>query len=334
MKKLITYALAVFTFLPIANAQDTVARTLPTDTGTASTPTDSVASTIQTNVSASKPQGAVDLNTGTSLNSTNSYLKNNKSSGRYPSPYKVTFKTDAPIIVAGLGLTFLGTKLIANKDSLTNAQLATKTKDKVPFFDRGNVGFYSVKADQDSYVPFKLSFGLPVLISLINKNERQNIGTVYTMYLETMAVTGTLFTMATGTVYRSRPYVYAPSKGPDYPDPARRREKDSQRAFFAGHTAATAAATFFTAQVFSDFNPDSKLKPLIWVVAAATPALVGYWRYKAGMHFLSDNILGYGIGAAAGILIPKWHRVKGSDRLSIVPEAGKDYQGMSLTYKF
>jgi hypothetical protein len=149
-----------------------------------------------------------------------------------------------------------------------------------------------------------------------------------------MAVTGTLFTMATGTVYRSRPYVYQPFKGPNYPDNSLRRDKNSQRAFYAGHTAATAAATFFTAQVFSDFNPDSKLKPVIWVVAAATPALVGYLRYKAGMHFLSDNILGYGLGAAAGILIPKWHRVKGSDKLSIVPEAGKDYQGMSLTYKF
>jgi hypothetical protein len=52
------------------------------------------------------------------------------------------------------------------------------------------------------------------------------------------------------------------------------------------------------------------------------------------MHFLSDNLLGYGIGAAAGILIPKWHKVKGSERLSIVPEAGHDYKGLAMTYKF
>jgi membrane-associated phospholipid phosphatase len=333
MKRLITYGLAAFTFLSIANAQDTIAKTSP-DTVAATNQTDSAATAAPANVGVSTQPHTTTFNTATSSNTTGATLQNNFSGSKYPSPYKVTFKTDAPIIVAGIGLTFLGTRLIANKDSLTNAQLATKTKDKLPFFDRGNAGYYSLKADENSYIPFKLSFGLPVVLALLNKHERQNIGTVYTMYLETMAVTGTLFTMATGTVYRSRPYVYKPFQGPDYPDDARRRENDSQRAFFAGHTAATAAATFFTAQVFSDFNPDSKLKPLIWVVAAATPALVGYWRYKAGMHFLSDNLLGYGLGAAAGILIPKWHRVKGSDKLSIVPEAGKDYKGMSLTYKF
>ena len=145
----------------------------------------------------------------------------------------------------------MGTYLIGQKKPLTDAQLAGKTKDKIPFFDRGNAGYYSVKADDDSYKPFYFSFALPVGLMLLNKNERQKPFQVLAMYVETMAVTGTLFTMATGNIYRSRPYVYG-----TLVNPAGRKDNDAQRSFYAGHTAATAAASFYAAKVFSDFNPD------------------------------------------------------------------------------
>ena len=297
MKQLLIFCLASIIIFPRAGAQDTVKLTLP----------DTTVFTTTTFMNRPMADGPAD---------------------NYTSPYKVTFKKDAPIIVGGIGLTLLGTYLISQKDSLTNQQLARKTKDKLPFFDRGNAGFYSEKADRDSYVPFKFSFAWPVVMALIDKNQRHDFGKVITLYVETMAVTGTLFTMATGTVYRSRPYVYG-----TLADAPRRRENDSQRSFYAGHTAATAAATFFTAKVFQDYNPDSKLKPLVWVVAAATPALVGYLRYKAGMHFLSDNLLGYAMGAAAGILIPEGHKNKKSQNMSIMPEVGNGYKGLAITYK-
>jgi membrane-associated phospholipid phosphatase len=306
MKKLITFCLSVITIIPTVYSQDT---TLVTQDTVQITLPDT---TIQTTAAL---LGRDPNNYSPSQNST--------------SPYKVTFKKDAPIIAAGIGLTALGTYLIGQKDSLTNAQLAAKTRDKVPFFDRGNAGYYSEKADDDSYIPFKLSFAWPVVMALINKNERHDIAKVLTLYVETMAVTGTLFTMSTGTIYRSRPLVYG-----TIASPSKRRENDSQRSFFAGHTAATAAATFFTAKVFQDYNPDSKLKPVIWLVAAATPAIVAYGRYKAGMHFLSDNLLGYAIGAGAGILIPEWHKNRRSDNLSIVPEVGNGYKGLAISYKF
>ena len=66
---------------------------------------------------------------------------------------------------------------------------------------------------------------------------------------------------------------------------------------------------FFAAKVFNDFNPESPLVPYIWGVSAAIPALVGYYRIVAGKHFLSDVLLGYTLGAAAGILVPELHKV-------------------------
>lgn len=325
MKYLITFCLTVITYFPIAHAQDTLQSQVP----------DSVKNNVPDTIKTTLPDTTVQISAAELFPGKTTKAKN-YASDNTASPYTVTFKKDVPVIAAGLGLTALGYYLIGQKDSLTNAQLAAKNKNNLPFFDRGNAGYYSTKADNASYIPFQLSFGLPVAIALLNKNERHDIGRVLTLYLETMAVTGAMFTMATGTVYRSRPYVYR--SGPYVPainaDDSRRRDNDSQRSFYAGHTAATAAATFFAAKVFQDYNPDSKLKPVIWVVAAATPALVGYLRYKAGMHFLSDNLLGYALGAGAGILIPQWHKNKNSKNMTIVPEAGKGYKGLAVTYKF
>jgi opacity protein-like surface antigen len=244
------------------------------------------------------------------------------------SPYTTKFWVDGPIIVGGIGLTALGVKLIDQKSNLTMAQLAQRTPDKVPWFDRSSAGYYSEKADEDSYIPFHASFVMPVLVGLINKNERQHFGQTMVLYVETMAITGSLFTMAAGNIQRSRPYVYGTKA-----DVEKRLDKNSQRSFFAGHTAATAAATFFTAKAFADFNPDSKAKVYVWIGAAAVPALVGYLRYKAGMHFLSDNLLGYAVGAGAGILVPHFHKNKVKN-LSVVPQMGLGYQGLAATYKF
>lgn len=259
------------------------------------------------------------------INSTFAQDKNKNETG---SPYHTDFVKDGAIIVGGIGLTALGVKLINDKEGLTAAQLNSRTRDRVPFFDRGNVAFYSLKADNDSYIPFQASFAMPVLMALINKNERQKFGQLMVLYTETMAITGALFTMSTGNVYRSRPYVYNATLPMDF-----RKDKNSQRAFFAGHTAATAAATFFMAKAFADFNPDSKAKPYVWAFAAAVPALVGYLRYKAGMHFFSDNLLGYAVGAGAGILVPQLHKIKGMKNVTISPSAGWGSKGLAVTYR-
>ena len=248
----------------------------------------------------------------------------------FVSPYKTSWGKDAVITGGGIGLTVLGYYLITQKEDLTLAELAMRTRDKVPFFDRGNAGYYSEKADKDSYKPFNASFAYPIVLMLVNKNERQKVGQIAGLYLQTMSITGALFTLSAGAIHRSRPLVYAGSSAStDY-----RLSSNNQRSFFAGHTAATAAASFFAAKVYNDFNPDSKTKYVIWAVAAATPALVGYLRYKAGMHFLSDNLLGYAIGAASGILVPQLHKIKAMQNVSITPQAGLKYKGLAIAYNF
>ena len=130
-------------------------------------------------------------------------------------------------------------------------------------------------------------FPLPLIMILANKNERRNASQIIVMYLESEAITGALYTMTNGLSGRPRPLVY----GTNTPI-GERLNKNNQRSFYAGHTASSATATFFAAKVFSDLNRDSKLKPYVWFIAAAIPAVVGYMRYQSGFHFLSDNISG------------------------------------------
>jgi membrane-associated phospholipid phosphatase len=89
-----------------------------------------------------------------------------------------------------------------------------------------------------------------------------------------------------------------------------RLDKAAQRSFYGGHVASTAASTFFIAKVFQDFNPGSKLTPYLYVASGGLTALMGYFRYRAGYHFLSDCILSAAIGTATGILIPEIHKTQ------------------------
>ncbi len=259
-----------------------------------------------------------------------------KNENRYPltepfasSPYKTDFIKDGLAITGTLGVTLLGYELIKNKKDLTPQQLAGKTKDKLPFFDRGNAGYYSAQANKDSYILFDASYAIPLLMAFINKNESKKAGQIIVLYVETIGITGAMYTLTAGLVYRSRPFVYGDKAPLD-----KRLDKGGQRSFYGGHVATTAAATFLTAKLFQDFNPGSKLQPYLYGAASGLTVLMGYFRYRAGYHFLSDCVLSGIIGASTGILIPALHKNKNFQKISVVPGMINGKTGVSLTYHF
>ncbi|MBB4599908.1 opacity protein-like surface antigen [Hymenobacter luteus] len=249
---------------------------------------------------------------------------------RAPSPYRTRFGVDAPVTVGLLGVNALGLSLAKHKDGLTDAEALALDRRDVNRFDRFAAGNSSATAKRISDYPFYASFAAAPLLMVADGDVRRKFGQIGGLYLQTMATTGALFTMATGLVERSRPLAY--NAGLDLSD---RTSRNSTNSFFAGHTAATASATFFAAKVFHDFHPNSPARPFVWAGAAAVPAAVGYLRLKAGKHFLSDNLLGYAVGAGAGILVPQLHKSSGG-RLSMVPIQGLNsnghaYGGLLLT---
>lgn len=244
-------------------------------------------------------------------------------------PYKTSFVKDGITLAATVGATLVGYSLIKNKHDLTMAELATKTKSSVPFFDRFIAGKYSAKANKDSYILFDGSYAIPVAAALINGKERSKFGQIMVMYLETMGITGAMYTLTAGLVYRSRPFVYG-----DKAPLEKRLDKGGQRSFYGGHVATTAAATFFTAKVFQDFNPGSRLTPYLYTGASALTVLMGYLRIQSGYHFLSDCILSGIIGAVTGIVVPQMHKKKDFKNVSLTPFYQNNAKGFSLVYRF
>lgn len=251
----------------------------------------------------------------------------------FTSPYETNVWKDGAYVATGVGLNILGVLIIQNKDDLTEHALQNLSKENLWKVDRWAAGYYSEKANSDSYIPMFGAFAMPIAL-MLNKIERQHAGQIAVLYVEAMAVTGALFSITAGLVEKSRPLVYNTSIPFE-----ERLDSDEQRSFFAGHTASTAAATFFVAKVYSDFNPDSELKPFIWAAAAAVPATVGYLRIRAGKHFLTDNLIGYAVGAASGILIPELHK-RTNERIDIYPAVGFHHPafdikstGIGINYK-
>lgn len=244
-----------------------------------------------------------------------------------PSPYKTDLLVDGGITV-GLGaLSATGLYLVQQKSGLSNDELAALDRNDVPKIDRFTAGNYSERAQTISDVLcYPTLLVAPGLLAL-NSNVRGRYGQVLGLYLQTMLATDAAFTMTVGTVYRYRPYLYGSEGG-------NRRSgsgKIATNSFFAGHTAHTATATFFAAKVFHDFNPDSPAQPFIWGAAAIIPAAVGYYRMEAGKHFLTDNIVGYTVGATMGILVPQLHKNAARQGYSLTPMQGLNVNGYSYS---
>jgi hypothetical protein len=247
-----------------------------------------------------------------------------------PSPYHTRFAVDGPIIL-GLGaVSGFGLYRVQQKSGLSDTELAALRKEDVPSIDRFSAGYYSESAQTASdYLCYGTLVLAPGLLAL-NPAVRSRYGQVAALYVETMLATDAIFTTSVGNIYRYRPYLYGTEGGNS------RSSKIATNSFFAGHTAHTATATFFAAKVFHDFNPGSRAEPYIWGAAAIVPAAVAYYRIEAGKHFLTDNLVGYALGATMGIVVPQLHKKTGSSAVSLLPMQGLNvngyaYSGMLLT---
>lgn len=234
-----------------------------------------------------------------------------------------------PLMVGG-GLSLsTGVFIALDMEPLDAETIAGLQKNDILAFDRSAADNWSPSADRASDVFFYGSVLLPFSL-LIDQSVRSNYRHVGVLLAESVVVTEGLTALTKVLVRRKRPFVY----NPEVPN-SKKESRTAQLSFFSGHTSTVSVFSFFTAKVYIDHHPDSKLKPLIWGVAASLPALTGYLRYKAGKHYPSDVIIGYGVGALAGILVPQLHKKKdGERRFTLTPTAGGDSFGVVLRKRF
>ena len=221
------------------------------------------------------------------------------------SPYKpLTWANEAVILGGsgvGLGISF---SLSSKTKGLTAEQIAALNSDKIPAFDQFSLRHYSIHAQKTSDIFLVSSVALPLFL-LADSRIRENAGQTGGLVGETILVNFALTNLVKEIVKRPRPFVYNPNAPMDA-----KTQRDARKSFFSGHTSTTAAMSFVTAKIWSDYNPDSKWQPAVWAAVVAVPMVTGYLRMKGGKHFLSDVLVGFVVGSATSFLIPELHKIR------------------------
>lgn len=234
-------------------------------------------------------------------------------------PYYLSLKRDIPYSVAALGTVLLSDELERQVPTVTLAEIDLET---LPFFDRIPDGFRSKRARLWSDYTRDAAKYLPLLM-LFDKSSRKDAPKLALLFAESLYLTKGITDATKAVVRRPRPYVrdFLPDLNPEV-------TREDRASFFSGHTSGAAVGGFFFARVFSDYFPNSKLKPYAWIAGAGLPALTGYLRVKAGRHYPSDVVVGYLVGGLIGYGIPALHR-KPAGQLSLCT----DFNGLTLRYR-
>ncbi len=236
---------------------------------------------------------------------------------------------DIPLAAATTAWTLYGFSVIYGRDSVPVSELNALDRNNINNFDRGTTSNYSLKAKSASDVFFYGSMPLP-LVLMLDKKMRKDAARIGLLYLETIGVTGTIYTVAAMSANRFRPYAY----NPDVPLAARTRG-GARNSFFAGHVAVVGTSTFFMASMYTHYHPELKNKWIFYSIAGAATVTTAILRVKAGQHFPTDVIVGSLLGPTVGILVPHFHKNKAlNQHLSFYPQIGNGSTGFTALYKF
>jgi membrane-associated phospholipid phosphatase len=224
-------------------------------------------------------------------------------------PYRVNYWVTGSLIGVGLTTNYLGVSRVFSKKELSPSETEGLKKSNVNSFDRwvlyqdpanrADFGRYSNYAVASTVV-------LPAFL-LLDKQISRDWLDVLLMYVETMSITPNIYEWSPlGVTFqnRIRPVAYYDQLTYD-----ERKSGNNRNSFYSGHEAVVTASTFFMVKVYSDYHPEiGNNKYLLYGAATIPPLIMGYFRVKALAHFPSDVLVGMGVGALCGIIIPELHR--------------------------
>ena len=244
--------------------------------------------------------------------------------------YQYKWKADIPIVAVGTAWSLYAFTKIYDKDRSTESEIINLRKEDINGFDRWAAGNNSDAADRNSNYLFYGSIPAPFLLFL-DKDIRKDAAKVSFLYWESMAITGLFYTGSTYFTNRYRPETYDTKLSV-----GDRTNGNYRNSFLAGHVALVATSVFFTAKVYGDYHPESKLKWVLYGGAIAATGSMVVFRHVAGKHFPSDLIAGTSLGVLSGLLVPHFHKNKKNvDKgLTIIPLGTGDYCGISINYRF
>ena len=241
-------------------------------------------------------------------------------------PFYLDFTREAIILGTGAVVGATAYFILKNIQPLTTQEINMLNPADVNGFDRGAIGPYTEDTPGD--VLLYASFLLPASF-LAYSETRNDIYELAVMYAEVLLVQGSINGIVKETVLRTRPYVYDSETAMD-----EKTTTEARISFYSGHTSICAAASFFTAKVFTEYLTDNTTKILIWSGAAILPAAMAVMRVNSHWHFPTDVMVGYAVGALVGYFIPELHKTKFGEDVSIYPSIDINKPAFSLQIKF
>jgi membrane-associated phospholipid phosphatase len=245
--------------------------------------------------------------------------------------YKLKPIVDVPLTAVGAAWSLYAFTKIYSKPESSAEDIMALDKENINGFDRWAAGKTDPTASDNSDYLFYGAMPLPVLL-LLDKKIRKDAPKIGFLYLESMAVTGLLYTGSTYFVDRYRPETYNANL-----PLSDRMNGNNRNSFIAGHPALVATSTFFIAKVYSDYHPESNWKWVFFGGAAAATGATAYLRHIAGKHFPSDLLIGTTVGTLSGILVPHFHKNKNYAKQAWNISPYMNYRGeglgLSFTYK-
>ncbi len=238
--------------------------------------------------------------------------------------YEVNNNKTWTTLGTGAGLFLTGTYLTLQNEPLTTNKIMSLDHQNLPTFDHPAAHRYSTSSKDISDVLQVGSLLLPATL-LLNREIRKEYAAIGIMTSELLLINTGLNMLAKNIISRPRPFAYNSEVNFDV-----KTTRNAKLSFYSGHVANAAALSFFSAQILTDFTDSRTVKIISWTAAASLPAVMGYLRFDAGKHFLSDIVVGYAVGGLLGYFIPVWHRNKSlaTNRVDIQPLG----MGLRLTY--
>jgi len=242
--------------------------------------------------------------------------------------YKLKPASDIPITAIGTGWSLYAFTKIYSKDKSSEEDILSLDINDIPSFDRHGAKVYHSKANEVGDLLFYGSMPLPVIL-MLDKKIRKDAFRVAFLYLESMSVTGLLYTGSVYLTNRYRPYAYNPNMPMD-----QRTRGGAKNSFFAGHVALIGTSTFFIAKMINDYHPEGKARWVPFTLAGIATGTAAVMRYLGGQHFLSDILLGTAVGVLSGILVPHVHKIKTDEpRLSFTASYLGNTPQFGIVYK-
>ena len=226
-------------------------------------------------------------------------------------PFNINFTREAIIFGTGAAAAVAAFAVLDNVEPFTPQEISLLDPAEVNGFDRGAIGTFT--EDHAGDILLYTTYLLPLTFLTYGETKNDFLDLTL-MYSEILLIQASINGIVKGTVKRTRPFVYDDQTPID-----EKTSKDARISFFSGHTSMTAAVSFFTAKVFTEYIEDNTAKILIWSGAALIPAVTAISRVNTHWHFPTDAMMGYAVGAFVGFIIPELHRTRVSDSISIYP---------------